>query len=254
MAIHRSECYVLRKIPLRETSWIVTFLTPDHGKLKGIVKGARQPKSKWSHTFEPFTRAEIVYYEKLRSHLHLITDSSVISLHEKIRRELWLLSYASYLCELVDLLLEEHEAQTEVFALFDETLSALESGELQAHLAVRAFEWKLLKQLGLMPRLFDCMSCGEPTAGRILFNPAQGGVFCSRCRTRAAGGFFISGESIAAVRNFCDLPILQCTAVKEARVVENELEQISRRFIEQRTDRRIASLHFISELRTSLRN
>ena len=40
-----SETYVLRTYPFREADLIVSFFTRDQGKLRGVARRARKPKS-----------------------------------------------------------------------------------------------------------------------------------------------------------------------------------------------------------------
>jgi recombinational DNA repair protein (RecF pathway) len=44
MTAQRSEGIVLRLRPLGDTSLIVHWLTPEHGRLATVAKGARGPK------------------------------------------------------------------------------------------------------------------------------------------------------------------------------------------------------------------
>ncbi len=45
MTAQRSEGIVIRLHPLGDTSLIVHWLTPEHGRLATVAKGARGPKS-----------------------------------------------------------------------------------------------------------------------------------------------------------------------------------------------------------------
>ena len=114
MAIQKTECYVLRRVLFRETSWILTCLTRSFGKIRGIAKGVRKEKSPWASSCELMTHANMVFFEKTRSNLHLITELSVIHSNEKLRSSFSALAYAGYFAELLDQLLEDHEPQPAV--------------------------------------------------------------------------------------------------------------------------------------------
>jgi DNA repair protein RecO len=47
-----SEAIVLRTYPLKEADLIVSFLTRDQGKLRGVAKRARSPKGKFGASLE----------------------------------------------------------------------------------------------------------------------------------------------------------------------------------------------------------
>ena len=59
MPVYTSEALVLRTYKLGEADRIVVFLTRDRGKKRGVAKGARRPRSKFTGGLEPMTRAEV---------------------------------------------------------------------------------------------------------------------------------------------------------------------------------------------------
>ena len=126
MGIQKTECILFRRIPFRETSWILTCLTRSFGKIKGIVKGARKEKSHWLAVCELFTHADLVFFEKTRTNLHLITELSIIRPHDKLRNDFSALAYAAYFSELLDQLLEENEPQPAIFNLLSNSLDLLD--------------------------------------------------------------------------------------------------------------------------------
>src|SRR5215510_6168179 len=62
--LHSSDSFVLGTHALRETDRIVSFLTRDAGKKRGVARGARRSTSAFSGALEPLTEARVVYYEK----------------------------------------------------------------------------------------------------------------------------------------------------------------------------------------------
>ncbi|HEV8538897.1 MAG TPA: DNA repair protein RecO, partial [Bacteroidota bacterium] len=59
-----TEAIVLKSMKYRETSRIVTFYTRSFGKIPGIVKGARQAKSKYGTSLQPMSYVSLVFYRK----------------------------------------------------------------------------------------------------------------------------------------------------------------------------------------------
>ena len=62
--VYTSEALILRTYKLGEADRIVVFLTRDRGKKRGVAKGARRPRSRYSGALEPMTRAGVAYYER----------------------------------------------------------------------------------------------------------------------------------------------------------------------------------------------
>jgi len=248
MAIVESEAYLIRKLPFRETSWLVTLLTRDSGKIKGIVKGARKLKSKLLSAFELLTHLNIIFYEKARSNLHLVSGVSILRGNEKIRKSFSSLTYGSYFAELIDTLLEEHDPQPAVFDLLASAVRELEKSNSAFEILARAFEFKLLESAGLSPHLHECMKCGASDMKKIYFSVAQGGLFCERCHFEG-GGFLISRGTVEAINSFLDRDLAAASRLEFSIQISQELHQISKRFIERRIEKRLKGLQFIDEAR-----
>ena len=59
-----SEAIVLRTYPLQEADLVVSFLTRDLGKLRGVAKRARRPKSKFGSGLERLSQVNMFYFQR----------------------------------------------------------------------------------------------------------------------------------------------------------------------------------------------
>lgn len=59
-----SEAFVLRTYPFQEGDLIVGFFTRDQGRLRGVAKRARRPKSPFGSALERMSEVRISYYQK----------------------------------------------------------------------------------------------------------------------------------------------------------------------------------------------
>ncbi len=64
MAARLSETFVLRTYPFREGDLIVSFFTRDEGKLRGVARRARKPKSPFGSGLERLSQVRMVYYQR----------------------------------------------------------------------------------------------------------------------------------------------------------------------------------------------
>ena len=64
MAAQASETFVLRTYPLKEADLIVSFFTRDQGKLRGVAKRARKPKSTFGSGLERLSQVRMFYYQR----------------------------------------------------------------------------------------------------------------------------------------------------------------------------------------------
>ncbi|MBV9300499.1 MAG: DNA repair protein RecO [Acidobacteriaceae bacterium] len=59
-----SETYILRTYPFRESDLIVSFFTRDQGKLRGVARRARKPKSSFGSGLERLSLVNLSYSQK----------------------------------------------------------------------------------------------------------------------------------------------------------------------------------------------
>ena len=246
MAIKREEAFVLKRAPIRETSLFVTLLTRHSGKIQGLAKGIRKEKNPLTVRFEPFTRLAVVYYEKLRSDTHLISDTAILDSNIHLRNRLDLFGYSSYLTELIDTFLGVHDPHPEVFELLAKSFKLLKTAS--PFQVARVFEIKLLENVGLLPILDHCVQCGESRFEGAFFSPRQGGVMCRKCDQEASGTLRISQGAIQSLLFFLRNEIDRSASLRLSVQVAQELEQINNRFIQYRLERPLATKRFLSAL------
>ena len=257
MAIQKTEAFVLRTHPFRTSSLIVTTFSHSFGKLKGIAKGVRKEGIPHSSAFEPFTLIELVFYEKVRSELHLISEFTILESFEALRSNLEVLATAYYLSELVDQLTEPQDPHQPIFELLEMAFRALPS--FSPTLVTRIFELRLLSEVGLLPHLEGCLGCGERNPEKVYFSVRQGGLFCIRCRKKAPEAAVVGAETLEAMRQLtgqgrgrvtvANLAEMNKTADSKARSVWVEMGSLVDRFITDRLGKRLVSRRFLSQVR-----
>jgi DNA repair protein RecO (recombination protein O) len=182
VSTEKTEAIVLRAVPWSETSLIVTLFTQDFGKISAIAKGARRPKSSFEHALDLLAHSSIVFIAKPGDVLDLLTEAKLIRRFRAGQKDLKSL-YAGYLvAEVLLAMTEEGYPQHELFQLTEETLTALDRSDSAACSLLR-FEWQVLRILGHMPNLENCVSCGETIdrSVRLSFGIEAGGILCNKC-------------------------------------------------------------------------
>lgn len=64
-----SEAFVLRTYPFQEGDLIVSFFTRDQGKLRGVAKRARRPKSSFGSGLERLSQVKITFHQRENAEL-----------------------------------------------------------------------------------------------------------------------------------------------------------------------------------------
>ena len=246
MAIKKVEAVVIKRYPVRETSLIVTFFSKQNGKIRGLVKGARQEKNPLSARFEPFTRLSVVYYEKTKSDTHLISETSVLESNSFLRDRLDHFAYGSYMVELIDAFFDLYDPYPEVYDLLRASFRALTSA-LPTQVA-RIFEVKLFELLGILPALSQCAMCGRQNLDLAYFSPAQGGIICPRCDRYEADTVRVSKGTLQSIAYFLNHPVKTAIKLRLGPQIEKELERIQVKFLQYRLEYPLKTPNFLHEI------
>ncbi len=150
MTIQKSDAILLRKMDFRETSLIVTFFTRDFGKVSGVLKGARGSRARSSINPLFFCLEQIVFYEKKKSDLCIISQCEAQKIFLNILKDWDRASVAYYILELVDRFTEPGGGAEEIFEALLNSMIALD-GKKEPGAIARLFEVKFLMALGFWP-------------------------------------------------------------------------------------------------------
>jgi len=150
--IIKTEGIVLAIRPWSRTSHIVTWLTPDHGCVTTLVKGAVRPKSAFLGQYDLFYTCDLLYYARATADLHALRETMPRVLRENLRgrwRETALAGYAAGLAK--DLAPANGESAT-WFAFLDSLLTRLERhNDLNPLQELVRLEMEILKLAGWSP-------------------------------------------------------------------------------------------------------
>ena len=189
---------VLRSTDTKESDKILTVLTAA-GKLTVIAKGARGRKSRVTACTQLLAYSELTISES-RGWQYL-SEGATIALFEGVRRDIVLLSLASYFAELTEAVALEDVENGEVLSLLLNALYALGELKKPPELVKAAFELKLMSVIGFAPLADACAYCGRTAPEAPLLDIREGVVRCKGCG-KGRGGFSmpLSDASLAALR------------------------------------------------------
>ncbi len=182
MSTEKSEAIVIRAVPWSETSLVVTLWTLDFGKVSAVAKGARRLRSPFESALDLLAHSSVVFIVKAGDALDLLTEAKLIRRFRSGQKHLLNLYCGYYVAELLLTMTEEGSSVAELFSLTRKTLEDLDELEMPGECLLR-FEWEMLRQLGHLPSLHDCVGCGGAVekTNRIAFGIEAGGVVCSDC-------------------------------------------------------------------------
>jgi len=251
MAIQKTEAFILKTQPFRSSSLIVTFFSQSFGKLKGIVKGVRREGELRGAIYELFTRLEIVFYEKMRSDLHLVSQAFILESNDVLRTRLDTIVYASYFSELVDCLCEVHDPHEKIYDLLHFVFRFLPS--VPEERLSRLFEIQLLREIGWLPYLDACLGCRTPVIEKGFFSVKNGAIFCPKCAVHHPDSKTVSPESLMTLRYYTSHPMEQSLKLHVAQTTESQLKSLMEQFLDYRLGGALKSRHFLSQIQPALK-
>jgi DNA repair protein RecO (recombination protein O) len=169
-----------------EADRILHAITPEHGRVGAVARGARRPKSKLGGRLEPLSvvRLELI---RGRSDLHTVVGADTVAVHHRILTSHAALTHAQRACHVVDRTAAPDEPAERVHGLTRTLLALLDARPDAAHEGLQqAFRLKLLYALGVPPALGACVRCGRRD-GLVAFDAAAGGVVCAGHQGAAPG-------------------------------------------------------------------
>lgn len=159
MAVLTSEAVVLRTWPVHEADLVVSFLTRDYGKLKGVAKSALKSRKRFGGALEPMTVARAFFVERPKQELVRLDQLEIIRSPLTAPVDQLRMTVLSFFAEVLDEALPERDPQETVFRL---VLSVLEQTTVQQPwMPLTYFQLWMTRLMGLLPDLAHCTACGE---------------------------------------------------------------------------------------------
>ena len=160
MASGVSETLVLRTYPFKEADLIVSFLTRDLGKLRGVARRARRPKSAFGSGLERLSRVQMAYFQRENADLASLTGCELIESQFGLQADYACGVTLDFLAEVADQLLPAHEPNEKFFRLLLAVIAYLRTGgEISA--AVAYFSLWSVRLTGILPDLRLSRESGE---------------------------------------------------------------------------------------------
>lgn len=160
---------VLSRVDYAEADRIITFLTPEHGKVRVMAKGVRKQKSKLAGGIELFSVSDITYVLG-RGTLHTLVASRLQSHFGNIVKDLDRTMFGYEMLKILTKVLED-EGGIEFYDLLVQHLQALDNVSVPKNLAEISFLLHLMKLLGHLPNLtHDVKGNPLPKEGNFQFS------------------------------------------------------------------------------------
>mgnify|MGYP000022258139 CR=1 FL=1 len=183
--LYRDEAIIVRTQKLGEADRIITMLTKEHGRIRGVAKGVRRTMSKFGARLEPGSYVDIQMHAGKT--FDTITQVEAIQNYgEEITSDYQRWTIAHAMLETAERFThEEGEPAAQEFALLAGGLKVLAENRYDASLILDAFLLRSLSIGGYAPSLNNCSRCDKLGPHRY-FSLVGGGSVCADCRPAAS--------------------------------------------------------------------
>lgn len=261
MPVHKTPAIVIRTYPLQDSHKIITFYTPEHGKVKVVAYGVKSLKSKLSGSLELLNHGMLLFNYKENRDLQNLTSFDIIEGFDGIRSDFTRITYGCYFAELVDAITIEGDANPDIFNLLIYTYQFLSEID-DVPLLARVFEIKFLELAGFSPQLTQCANCSSEVTAflpkklksnysgspEIVFSVGHGGVLCIECHHRDTNAFSIAPGSCELLKTLRSSDLTMLNRIRASSRNHRELKLLLSSFIQYHTERNIKSLKFIESV------
>ncbi len=252
MAIQSTEAIVLNRIPLGDTSLLVTVYARSFGKVKLVARGARRPKSRMASSLQPFCVITVSYNRRENRELQHLSKVEPGPFFRHIGEDLTRVGYASAVCELVNRLVLGEEPGEELFRLIIRTLEAIDGLSAEAcELLFWRFQLEFADIYGTGPEFSTCMGCGKyPEEASVRFSPSLGGVLCRDCQFQDSEAMQLSLGTTRLLSRVREMPLEHLPRLKPVRTSRQEIQRAIRAFYLYQMDdgRELKSLKFLESI------
>ncbi len=238
-----SEAFVLQTWPFKEGDLIVSFLCRDMGKLRGVARRARRPKSGFGSGLERLSHIKMSYFQRENRELVNIDSCELVHSQFALSSDFAAACALDYFAEVSEQLLPAAEPGEKYFRLLSASLEHMREGTPGAvWRAVTYFSLWAVRLAGLLPELHVCLGCGawlddEENPQRAFYGRFRAGLYCQECRSALdlRGTWELTHESRVIAAEMLRTPVGQLPARKWNREMAADL----RRFLSQQLESHI---------------
>jgi len=243
-----SEAFVLRTYPLKEADLVVSFLARDQGKLRGVAKRARRPKSPFGAGLERLSQVRLSYFQRENRELVNLDSCDLLVSQFRLLSDYRAGVALDYFAEVTDQLLPAAEPNERFFRLLATVLEHMHAAEGpcgpgSVWRAATYFSLWAVRLAGFLPELNVCLGCGSVLEGReasAFFIRGRAGLLCGECRRTAGGGVWeLNMESRAVAEEMLRKPVAQIGPVGWSRETCADLRRFLVQQMEQHIERKL---------------
>lgn len=245
---------MLRTWPFHEADLLVSLLTREQGRVKGVARHAMKSRKRFGGALEPATYVRAHYTERPRQDLVRLDSFEILWSPMTAPVDYLRTAGMQVVVEVLEEALPELAPEDNVFRLSMAALKAMEAAVTAAGAADRSLESRhvrlavtyfclwMSRLMGWMPELGHCAVCGlDLRENPVWWSPNGDGVTCGDDRRN--GSMRLPPESIGEIVDIFRHSLPDLLAVEPRGPVSAQALQFGVGLLERHLERRIRSAH-----------
>ncbi len=235
---HAGDAIVLRTWPFLEADLLVSILTREQGRVKGVARHAMRSRRRFGGALEPMTVVRASYAERPKQELVRMDAFEILwsPLSDAIDWERT--AALQLMAEVLEEALPELAPEDAIFRLTAAVLPEIQIGRVWLP-AVYFCLW-MSRLLGWMPELGHCVVCGlDLRGGTSWWSPTADGLTCED--DRRGGSLMLTASKLDDVRRMFRSTVADLATEEWARSRAVDLLRFGAGLLERHLQRRLRS-------------
>jgi DNA repair protein RecO (recombination protein O) len=242
----RGEAILLRTWPVHEADLIVSFLTRDGGKMRGVAKSASKSRRRFGGALEPMTHVIANYAVRPRQELARLDSLEIVHSPLAEPTDYARAAALAFYVEVIDEMLPDHDPQDATFRLL---LHVLEQTRVsRIWMPVTYFAMWMVRLMGWMPDTRSCNACRKRFAAEspAYWHTDTDGLFCEEHRKQ--GAFTLGAESRRLAEEMLHAPPAEFAAEPWPKARAADLRRFAFYSLERHGEQRLQSVQALARL------
>lgn len=249
------QAVILKKNLFSEGNEIITLYSREFGKVRGVARSVKSPKSKLAFALQNlfYIEAELAPSKNLS----VIKGARTIEVFKNIRDDLLKVNYALYAAELILKCTADEQPNALLFDLLINFLRHLDQDpDIKNHCCADFFIFEALALCGYKIEPKTCVLCQRMVAmpgEDVFFSSAKGGFICNQCASKFAALHKIKPEVYSLFLEYYDKRFKEqdvaCMALDKWQICAGEMHKLAMDFSSYILERDLKAGQFLSTIK-----
>ena len=245
LSIEKTKAIIIKAIDYKENDKLIWAYCEELGKITFIAKGAKKSKSKNLSLTLPLCFGEYIFFKG--RNLYNLQEGKIINSFQGLLNNLDKLTYSSYVCELIDICVQDAEVNKELFRDFITCLYLLNTDAMDYELLIRAFELRLLSATGYGLEFDKCCICKKTIGTSDYISLSHFGGVCVECNKEH--GLYISKAGYNALRFLNNTSMDKIYRLNVNKDIKKQIEKVTTFIINSNYSRKPKSLEMLNYIK-----